>query len=288
MITCPLCKGKNQDLVYLSNLDASKPTLNQYVCTTSSYGLHGPIYRCIECSFVFIADETSDNDILISYENVEDALYIGEEAGRIKTFTHHLKRIEKICRKGKLLDIGSYTGLFLSIAKNRGWQVEGIEPSRWAVKQAKNMYGIVLKQGPIKLGYFPKDSFDVITVWDAIEHFANPLQALKTCHSYLKPGGCLFMSTMDIGSFAARILGSKWPWLMHMHRVYFSKKTMKKMLIKAGFTNIQFRPHIRYVSARYLISKLTHSKPISHPLGNILIPFYVGDLFEVYAKKLKL
>ena len=235
---------------------------------------------------MFIVDNTQVKNILDSYKKVQDPLYIAEEAARIKTFKRHLRNIDKLCQRGRLLDIGAYTGLFLSLARDAGWQVAGIEPSRWAVAQARKLYHLTLKMGILKRGHFTPGTFDVITLWDVIEHFTDPLQAIRICHSYLKPGGWLIMSTMDIDSLAAKILGPRWPWLIHMHRVYFSRTTMKKILEKAGFTNVFFRAHIRFVSLRYLISRfIPNRRPISHPLGNLMLPFYIGDLFEVYAQK---
>jgi len=284
---CPLCGSTNYYILYPSTLKNSHPLPNQYVCTTTSYGQHGPIYKCRNCDFIFIRDNNPLKNILDNYEEVEDPIYLSEEAARIKTFSRHLKNINKLsCNKGILLEVGAYTGLFLSMAKKAGWQVKGVEPSKWAVIQAKKHYGLTVKKGILKPGYFRPETFDVVVMWDVIEHIPDPLRDLRTCYSYLKPGGMIVMSTIDINSLAAKILRSHWPWLIDMHRVYFSKSTMRKMLKKVGFTKISFRPHIRFVSIRYLISRFVHiNKYSSLPFGNVIIPFYIGDLFDIYAQK---
>lgn len=277
---CLLCGSNNKTLIYKSTLGTKRIVGNQYLCTSSNYGEHGPVYRCCDCGFVFIIDDTSKKDIIESYTTAEDPVYVDEMMARIKTFSNHLRRLAGYFPKtGKLLDIGAYTGVFMSMSRKIGWKVWGIEPSIWAVKQAK---GLNIKNTILQPNLFPKTFFDVITIWDVIEHFSDPLVALQTVFDYLKPGGVLAMTTMDVDSLTAKLLGKTWPWYMRMHRVYFSKRTMKQMLEKAGFTEVRFNPHIRCLSIRYLLSKFIK---IRLPFDNLIIPIYLGDLFDVYAKK---
>lgn len=277
---CLLCGSKEAILLYKSTLGTQKITGNQYLCTSSNYGEHGPVYQCCNCSFVFIVDDTAEKSIIKSYIMAEDPVYIGEMAARIKTFTNHLKRLNKYFpNKGKLLDVGACTGVFMNLSHKKGWKVWGIEPSKWAVRQAK---GLNIENNILKPDLFPKSFFEVITIWDVIEHFSDPLKALQTVFDYLKPGGVLAMTTMDVDSLTAKLLGKTWPWYMRMHRVYFSKRTMKQILEKAGFTEIKFNPHIRYLSIRYLVSKFAK---VRLPFDHLIIPIYLGDLFDVYAEK---
>lgn len=279
---CVLCGSKKKTLIYRSTLGTKKITGNQYLCTSSNYGEHGPVYRCNDCNLVFIVDDTWEENIIKSYTNAQDPVYVNEMNARVKTFNVHLKRLAKYFPKtGRLLDVGAYTGVFLNLARKVGWKVEGIEPSKWAVRQAGDLS---IKNGILKPNIFPKASFDVVTIWDVIEHFSDPVKALFVVFDYLKSDGILAMTTMDVESITARIMGKRWPWYMRMHRVYFSKKTIKVMLTKAGFADIKFNPHIRYLSLRYLLSKFTK---IRFPFDRVIIPVYLGDLFDVYARKPK-
>lgn len=279
---CLLCGSKKKTLIYRSTLGTKKITGNQYLCTSSNYGEHGPVYRCNDCNLVFIVDDTWEENIIKSYTNAQDPVYVNEMNARVKTFNVHLKRLAKYFPKaGRLLDVGAYTGVFLNLARKVGWKVEGIEPSKWAVRQAGDLS---IKNGILKPNIFPKASFDVVTIWDVIEHFSDPVKALFVVFDYLKSDGILAMTTMDVESITARIMGKRWPWYMRMHRVYFSKKTIKVMLTKAGFADIKFNPHIRYLSLRYLLSKFTK---IKFPFDSVIIPVYLGDLFDVYARKPK-
>ena len=279
---CVLCGSKNKTLIYRSTLGTKRITGNQYLCTSSNYGEHGPVYKCNDCKLVFIVDDTSEKNIINSYTNAQDPVYVNEMDARIKTFSVHLKRLAKYFpQAGRLLDVGAYTGVFLNLARKAGWQATGIEPSKWAVGQAGDL---LIINDILRPNIFPKASFEVVTIWDVIEHFSDPVKALFIVSDYLKPDGILAMTTMDVESITAKIFGKKWPWYMRMHRVCFSKQTITKTLEKCGFVDIKFNSHIRYLSIRYLLSKFTK---IKFPLDNIIIPVYFGDLFDVYARKPK-
>lgn len=191
--------------------------------------------------------------------------------------------------------MGSNTGLFVYCANKRGWDAVGLEPNRWGVDFAMDTYGLSLINKPFGPGLFPKNSFDVITMWDVLEHFINPIIQMRNVYSYLKPGGVFAFSTVDPESFLARLMGSRWPWYMEMHRVLFSRSTVKRYLEEAGFKRIIFQKHIRYLSLGYLatrmialhpaLARLTGSFVKSLGLGKMIVPYYANDLYDCYAFK---
>ena len=137
--------------------------------------------------------------------------------------------------------------------------------------------------------------FDVVTVWDVIEHFCNPRAEIERVARLLKPGGLLALSTMDVESGFARLLGPRWPWFMRMHLYYFSPDTLGALLERAGLEVVEVRRHRRIVSARYLLEKAAaQSSPLSGLfrraarlplLGRIHVPVNLGDIINVYARK---
>lgn len=281
---CPLCSSSKKELLYMATMIGKLPPRGLFNCTSSHYGIHGPIYRCSKCSLIFIVDDTQILQIVESYQSALDPTYIIEAEARVKTFQRQLNGLEPF--KGqRLLDVGAYTGLFVYLARKSGWVSEGIEPSPWAIEEAKFHYQVKLIKGILQPGYFKQNSFDVVTLWDVVEHFVDPKLAMKICYAYLKKGGWIAMSTINVEAPVAKVLGSRWPWLMQMHRVYFSPITMTKMLIETGFTKITFRPHVRYISLGYLWSSFISKIKLPEILGKIIIPFYLGDLFDVYAQK---
>src|SRR5207249_10956114 len=97
--------------------------------------------------------------------------------------------------------------------------------------------------------------FDVITMWDVIEHLPDPAGALETMRRLLRPGGLLAISTMDVDAPVARLLGRRWPWYMQMHLWYFSRRTLTRMVQASGYDVIGIRRHCRVVRLGYVASQ---------------------------------
>jgi ubiquinone/menaquinone biosynthesis C-methylase UbiE len=194
----------------------------------------------------------------------------------------------------QLLDVGAYTGVFVDIAARHGWDAWGIEPSLWAVDLARQE-GLQMVGGTLEDSTFEDSSFDVVTMWDVIEHVANPMATMHAAYRVLKPGGFLVVHTMDLGSPFARLMGKRWPWFMEMHLFYFTRQTMRLMLEKAHFEVVWMGAQGRYLQAGYLASRVTALSPLlGRPLEWLMtalklrkIPLRVnlGDLFTTYARK---
>ena len=140
-----------------------------------------------------------------------------------------------------------------------------------------------------------RESFEVITVWDAIEHFGDPRAEVDHLAHLLKPGGLLALSTMDVESGFARLLGPRWPWFMRMHLYYFSPDTLRALLAQCHLEVARVRRHRRIVSARYLLEKAATQFPhvggalavvARLPLlGRLHLRVNFGDIINVYAVK---
>jgi ubiquinone/menaquinone biosynthesis C-methylase UbiE len=237
------------------------------------------------------------NDILDTYQAVEDPLYIEEREGRVLTFEHHLKPLERLTgapRGRPLLDVGAYTGVFVEISSQHGWDAWGVEPSRWAVERARSR-GLHVVQGTLETAHLPASYFDVVTMWDVIEHLTDPCRALRDAHRLLTPNGLLVIHTIDIESLFARLMGPRWPWLMEMHIYYFSRRTLRAMLEECGFAVLSDRPQGRYLRLGYLMNRLGALIPfLGRPaeglvtrlgLRTLAVPVNLGDLFTAYARK---
>lgn len=235
---------------------------------------------------------------------VEDPLYLDEHRGRVLTFERHLKLLERITGlpDGRpLLDMGCYTGIFVEIAAMHGWGAWGLEPSHWAVEQARAR-GLRVAQGTLDTADLPEGRFDVMTLWDVIEHLTDPCRALKQVHHLLrssepvegKPGGLMVVHTIDIENPFARLMDARWPCLMEMHVYYFSRRTVARFcrvwlrgdqrqapraLPAAGLLDEQCE---RAAAARRA-SSLVADKKLG--LRRVAVPIDLGDLLTVYARK---
>jgi len=294
--TCWFCDQKKIREIFPANKSGSDIRVKQFACTNIGFGSHGQIVRCNHCQIVYVNEQISQQQISTYYEVVDDPVYFLEQKAREITFRNYLNKLEKIFpAKGKLLDVGTNTGLFVKLARENGWDAIGLEPNRWSVDFAKKNYEINLVNKPFDRGVFPKSSFSVVTMWDVIEHFTDPVNEIKKVYDYLSPGGVFAFSTVDPDSFLAKLMGTKWSWYMEMHRVFFNWYSAKYYLEKAGFKNIIFRQHWRNLSLGYLATRFQAISPtlstMSGKLFSILglsktiVPYYANDLFDCYAFK---
>jgi 2-polyprenyl-3-methyl-5-hydroxy-6-metoxy-1,4-benzoquinol methylase len=156
-------------------------------------------------------------------------------------FKNIFKRIEKISRKhfkesGKVFDVGASVGTLLEIYKEKGWQVEGIEPSDQARDVAIGK-GIELLPGKLEEAKVKPNHYDLILMNHTLEHVHDPDVVLKKIHSSLKSGGLLIIGVPNFGSFSAKIWRKRWPHILATeHKWHFSPKSLKLVVEKNGFT----------------------------------------------------
>ncbi len=297
-VCCNLCGGDDTTVRYPSTISAETPSdWSAYACTHTGYGRHHTIVQCRRCGLVYTNPRFDRCDIADTYAAVQDPLYVEEREGRVLTFEHHLKPLERLAGRpdGRpLLDVGCYTGVFVEIAARHGWDAWGVEPSHWAVGQARAR-GLHVVQGTLDTADLPEAFFDVITMWDVIEHLTDPRRALEQVYRLLKPGGLLVVHTIDIESLFARLMGARWPWLMEMHIYYFSRRTLRAMLELCGFRVLSDRPQGRYLRLGYLMNRVGVLVPfVGRPAEwlvtrlrwrGIAVPVNLGDLFTAYARR---
>ncbi len=297
-VACNFCGRDDTTVRYPSTLE-ERPSegYSAYACTSGGYGRHGPIVECRHCGLVYASPRPGPNKVMEIYQAVEDQLYVEEREGRVLTFEYHLRPLEKFTgppEGRRLLDVGAHTGVFVEIAMAHGWDAWGVEPSIWAVEQARAQ-GLEVCQGTLEDGSFDAGSFSVVTMWDVVEHLTDPMTTLRAAWRVLEPGGLLVIHTIDIDSLFARLMGARWPWLMEMHLYYYSRRTLAASLNKAGFDVVRVGAQGRFLRAGYLASRVSALLPaLGRPLEALVtrlnlrgvpVRINLGDLFTVYACK---
>jgi dolichol-phosphate mannosyltransferase len=291
---CNLCHSTRFKVLYRGKQPA-KAHLGAQVfrCTSDGHGDFTRIVECANCGLIYEHPREPESWLEQQYAGVEDPTYERESEGRIRTFSLLLDAIERQSSSGRIIEIGCYTGVFLGLAQQRGWRTVGIEPSTWAAQKARGR-GLEVINVPLRRAGLPEESFDAAAMWDVIEHLHDPMGTLKEIGRLLRPNGILCLSTMDVGSPFAKLLGHRWPWFMRMHLYYFNPGTMTKMLDAAGFEVLTIERHKRIVSARYLAEKVTASVLpdlarvgdwLAKPFGRLYVKIDFGDIMNVIARK---
>ncbi len=280
-----------------ANVNGHPADPEHFYCTTLSYGQHYRIVQCRRCGLVYTDPRRHPDEILNDYEAVVEPRYVDEREGRFLTFRRNIRPLDALITPApgrRLLDVGAHVGIFVEVAQERGWEAWGLEPSQWAVEQGRGR-GLNMIQGTLRQTDLETASFDVVTMWDVAEHLADPLADFRETARILKPGGVFCVHSMNIESLFARLMGRYWPWLVEMHLVYYSPRTLAALLEKAGLQVDSWRVQGRYLHLGYLVSRLSGW---SMPLGRFaeravktlgiagwVMPVNFGDLFTMYARK---
>ena len=210
------------------------------------------ILRCDECGHIFSSFPANPHhDEFWGDEVPEDEHYYWNRA-RSKMHQDFFQRF-LTGRSGTLLDMGCGLGFFLkAMASYTSWEAHGCEISPAAVRYARDTLGLSnINCSRLEEVNLPLSSFDIITMWDVLEHILYPDPLLKHCFKLLRDGGICFIRTpnIEIQLQRARFLklvknvgiGHGFAYLQardHMH--HYSESSIRMLLERNGFTSIDF------------------------------------------------
>jgi 2-polyprenyl-3-methyl-5-hydroxy-6-metoxy-1,4-benzoquinol methylase len=227
------------------------------ICPETVWG--GVPCGCSRCGGAYFqkTNRHSDKEDYWEGDLVNEAVYRYEDvrSGFRRKFIHYLRQLEPPhVRRKNLLEVGCGSGIFLAEAFRRGWTVYGLDVSPRAVELTRSHCPqATVVQGPLRDGTFPPRTFDVVALWDVIEHVEEPEQLLTCVHGLLSDRGHLIMETPDEGCLARKVIrlahrvtAGRFS-LSHTiyypaHLWYFSRFAMKTVLERLGFKEIRFYP----------------------------------------------
>lgn len=239
-------------------------------CPENGLGL----VQCVHCGLVYVSPRPEPHELYALYgetyfHNDESGVvgytnYLKDEANIRQTFAGRLKHLGRFIQPGQALDVGCAAGFFLDEAHKQGWLVQGLDVSNFAVEYVKQRFGYDIRQGSLTEVDFPAEHYDLITMWDVIEHVPDPKAYIERAAALLKSGGLFALATPDVDSLPARLTGKRWVGykLSEEHVYYFSIRTLSQMLEAAGFEVLDARHVGKYVTMRLFLNRLSMYSPL--------------------------
>jgi len=206
------------------------------------------IARCNHCGLVYTRTPLRDAQAhyrspVVGILGKYGAVFRAERPHpRDPNYDEQLALLESLTTPGRLLDVGAHAGFFLRRARERGWLVQGVEPSPTTAALARGQFGLDVKTGTLFEAAFPEGAFDVVTMLDVLEHIDQPRPLLREVARLLKPGGRLLVKVPNVRYvlakhyFLRRVPGAvRDVFDAREHLAYYSHKTLTQLLEAVGF-----------------------------------------------------
>lgn len=218
------------------------------------------VLKCRECDYAFRYPIPSQEDLdiymLAAYlgEGLEETKNIFAHCGKgyrdnpiTKEYKEALVRLASYTGGRQLLDVGCGPGTFLAIALRSGWSVLGIDSCLLAYALAEREFGLRVLNRRFEEADIGDSPFDVITMWDFLEHVRNPAAVLTKTNNNLKNHGLLLLSLPDrcslVYDLAKFLIKAHVPFFRHQaqklfhssHIFYFSPASLQNLLQRTGF-----------------------------------------------------
>jgi SAM-dependent methyltransferase len=226
------------------------------------------IYTCAHCAVVYLWPLPSEAAIQATFAALYDGGptslpelrgyydYCFDDAPTnplVQTYEQWLAAVERHRPPGRLLDVGCGTGLFLAVARRRGWCVTGVDGSVEATRHARERFGLEVETGDFETLTDRGERFDAVTMWDIVEHARDPVRLLASAAGALAPGGVVGLSTPNQRSILDLVAGALYrvsggravtaleKFYVDQHFLYFDPTTLTGALGRAGLVPVEVR-----------------------------------------------
>lgn len=197
------------------------------------------IVSCSNCGMVYTGNPPDQSTLNSCYDSAYEKQSSNAEKVAVekrKQAKQRLEMIESLSSKGRLLDIGCSFGFFLDEARERGWETYGLEISKPTYEFARTTLNLNVHNKLLQEAGFESNWFDVVCMWDVLEHLLEPDIIARECARILKPEGLLCLTVPNIESRVAKACKKHWGWMIPpLHLNYFSPKTLTRFLQNYGF-----------------------------------------------------
>jgi SAM-dependent methyltransferase len=216
--------------------------------------VHYRIVRCNACGLVR-SDPVADPEVLARLYTHSAFDYSEEVANLRRTYRGYLARLDRYgANKGALLEIGCGNGFFLEEALGWGYlKAQGVEPSRAAIEAASPDVRPNILCDVMRPGLFGAGSFDVICLFQALDHISDPGALLDECLRVLRPGGLALCLNHNVEAMSARLLGERSPIVDIEHTYLYGPGTATRLFTERRFQVREVGGVLNRYSLRYLM-----------------------------------
>jgi SAM-dependent methyltransferase len=252
-VACDLCGSNQEDLLFIKEGF-------RYV-------------RCRYCKMVYVNPRLKEHH---RYQKITGTGSMGHFHLSLKDRKKIRKEIQSLNiyrKKNLMLDIGAGRGWFLKEAAMAGWETWALEINTQAIDHLASIDLNQIITEPAENFKAPANSFDVVRIWDVIEHLESPRKAATNIFTVLRPGGLLLLSTTNFHSLSRIINGPQWIYLNGADHInLFTPETIQNFLESVGFCEIRistkgFKPERRLFFPQ---RKLPPPLPILYPFRNLI------------------
>jgi 2-polyprenyl-3-methyl-5-hydroxy-6-metoxy-1,4-benzoquinol methylase len=121
-----------------------------------------------------------------------------------------------------------------------GFDVCGVESSPAAARYARERRGLNVTENSGE--EWPEGQFDLVTLWEVVEHLRRPVETLQRLVRALRPGGVMCVTTPNLGCWRRRLEGGKWFNIKNpTHLAFYNRRTLSRLLRKCGLVE-EVRP----------------------------------------------
>ncbi len=229
-----------------------KPELHHHVnCAVCNIDDATPVFvkegftfvKCNKCGLLYVNPQCETGKLNEYYDCgasadiwVEVLLSNTEIDYDVNKFTKCCEDMERLITGRRVLDVGCSVGIFLDVARKRGWHTTGLELNNRAYEYAKNTLGLDIHKKLLDECGFAPGQFDAITLWEVLEHIPDPRGIIEQIAALLTPGGLLSILVPNRNALSARMLRQDCACFGgRNHLWYFDPDTLTELLRQSGF-----------------------------------------------------
>ena len=288
---CPICGSAEAREVAPANFDPSHFDSFAFSSRKRPEYMHLRLVECAACDMLYSSPAPAREALERAYHAAAfDASTESRYAAQ--TYGTFLPRIvARLPSRDGALDIGTGDGAFLGELLNAGFDdVTGVEPSAAPIEAAAPSVRARIRHSPFRPEDFAAEQFRLVTCFQTMEHVFDPLQLCRDAHRITKPGGAFFIVCHNRRAVLARVLGRRSPIYDVEHLQLFSPRSVRVLLERAGFREVEVRPVINRYPSGYWAKLLPAPAPLKDAmlrvlaktgLGAVSLPAPVGNLAAI-------